>query len=95
MQRAWDGGDSNDDSGSDSDSSDVIICDHEESHISAGAKRAGCRKMTTMTTMTLKERERWLEAVVEECWRDVCVIASLGAKMRALRVCVGWQHGKI
>ena len=37
--------------------------------------------MTPTTTMTLKERERWLETVVESCWRDVCVIASLGAKM--------------
>jgi len=44
--------------------------------------------------MSLKERERWLEAEVEGCWRDVCVVAGLGAKMRALRVCVAgrWER---
>jgi len=38
--------------------------------------------------LSLKEKERLLEAQVEGYWRDVCVIAGLGAKMRALRVCV-------
>lgn len=38
--------------------------------------------------MSFKERERRLEAEVEGCWRDVCVMAGLGAKMRASRFCV-------
>lgn len=41
------------------------------------------------TPMSFKERERRLEAEVEGCWRDVCVMAGLGAKMRASRFCVG------
>jgi len=40
------------------------------------------------TPMSFKERERQLEAEVEGCWRDVCVVAGLGAKMRGSRFCV-------
>lgn len=79
--RVWYGSDAHDDNTSEES-------DESNDDDSAGSDMGEKRRLS------LKEKERLWEAEVEGCWRDVCVIASLGAKMRALRVCVAgrWER---